>query len=160
MRVADLWASAHVQEAGLRTFYSSFVAVTAAQTATGEWNSRFFGAGPRMAVTGAIPIVGFWSFEYSGGIAELLATRTFEASVTSTGGAPTLNTDSQSTAFVFNADGWLALSYQFTPNYKLSGGIRGDFYNDALTTYNVNTGGLENVDRLYWGPFIRFTGAF
>jgi hypothetical protein len=162
IRVADLWAKANVQEAGQRTFYSSFHSpsiITVAQTATGEWTSRMFGTGPRLAFTGAIPIAGLWTFDYGAGIAELLGTRSFEASVTSTGGAPTLLTTFDTTAWIFNADGSAALSYWFTRNYKLSAGVRADFYNDALTTYNVNTGGFENVNRLFWGPFIRLTGA-
>jgi len=159
IRVADLWASAQVQESGQRTFYSHFSTVTAMQTATGDWSSRFFGAGPRLAITGAVPIVGLWSFDYSGGIAGLIGDRSFNASVSNSAG-PGFAASYNNSVFVFNADGWAALSYLFTPNYKLSGGIRGDFYTAALTTYNVNTGGLENIDRLYWGPFIRLTGTF
>ncbi len=155
MRVADLWASAQVQESDTHTFYSHST-VTAA---TGDWNSRFFGAGPRLAITGAVPIVGLWSFDYSGGIAGLIGERFFNATVSNSAG-PGFVANYNNSAIVFNADGWAALSYLFTPNYKLSGGIRGDFYTDALMTYNVNTGGLENIDRLYWGPFIRLTGAF
>jgi hypothetical protein len=158
IRVADLWASAQVQESGQRTFYSHFSSVTVAQTATGDWSSRFFGAGPRLAFTGAIPIVGFWSFDYSGGIAGLIGNRIFNASVSNSAGPFAASVNSM--GFVFNTDGWAAISYLFTPNYKLSGGIRADYYNAALTTYNVSTGGLENIDRLYWGPFIRLTGAF
>jgi len=155
IRVADLWASAQVQEFGQRTFYSSFTAVTVKQSSIGDWNSRFFGAGPRLAITGAVPIVGSWSFDYSGGIAGLIGNRIFDASVASSTVASLNNM-----TFVFNTDGWVAISYLFTPNYKLSGGVRADFYGDALTTYNVNTGGLEDINRLYWGPFIRLTGAF
>lgn len=159
IRIADLWASAQVQETGQRTFYSHFSTVTAVQSATGNWSSRFFGAGPRLAITGGIPIVGPWSFDYGAGIAALFGDRSFNATVSNSAG-PSFAASSNSAEFVFNADGWTAISYLFTPSYKLSGGIRADFYNAALTTYNVNTGGLENIDRLYWGPFLRLTGTF
>ncbi len=60
---------------------------------------------------------------------------------------------------MFNADGWLAFSFRFTPQFKISSGIRGDFYNNALTTYDIS-GALKNIDRFYWGPFVRLTGTF
>ncbi len=42
----------------------------------------------------------------------------------------------------------------------MSGGIRADFYDSALLTYNVDTGALQGLNRLYWGPFLRLTGTF
>ena len=63
-------------------------------------------------------------------------------------------------ALVLNADGWAAISYTFTPHFKASAGIRGDFYSFALTTYDVGTGGLTNISRFYGGPFVRLTGSF
>ena len=50
-------------------------------------------------------------------------------------------------AFVFNADAWVAMTYVFTPQFKMSAGIRGDFYAAALTTYDINSGGLQNLNR-------------
>jgi hypothetical protein len=162
IRVADLSATAQVQEAGTRTFYSfgCSCVLPGAQTATGDWTSRLFGAGPRLALIGAVPIAGSWTFDYGAGIAELLGTRSFDASVTSVGGGPTFFTKFDTTAWIFNADGSAALSYWLTSHYKVSAGVRGDFYKNALTTYNLNSGGFENVDRLFWGPFLRLTGAF
>lgn len=61
---------------------------------------------------------------------------------------------------MFNADGFTALSYRFTPTFKLSAGIRADFYNAALRTYDINTGSIQSLSRVYWGPFVRLTGSF
>jgi hypothetical protein len=161
VRVADLHASAHVNESGKTTFYSTAVfppTVTAAQTAVTTFNSRFFGAGPRLALTGNVAITGFWSFDYSGGIALLFGERMSNFYLSSTFGALAINTNT--TAFVFNADGWAAISYALTPNLKASAGVRGDYYNSPLMSYDINTGGSVNIDRLFWGPFIRLTGAF
>jgi hypothetical protein len=153
VRVVDLQASAQVQQTGTTFFKSSVVT-----TASGDWHSRFLGAGPRVALTGSIPIVGWWSFDYSGGIAGLIGSRSFEVSGTNNIGG-TFYTNQNPTAFIFNADGWVALSYLLS-GLKVSGGIRSDYYNSALTTYNINTGALQNIDRLYWGPFVRLTGVF
>jgi hypothetical protein len=162
IRIADLRANAHMDESGRRTFYSSisfFSSATASQTAVGDWSSRFFGIGPRIAIVGGIPIVGPWSVDYAAGIAGLFGDRKFTASVTSSNGT-SFYLSTSDTAFIFNADASLALSYAFTPNFKASVGIRGDFYSNALTTYNVSTGALQNIDRSYWGPFFRLTGTF
>jgi hypothetical protein len=43
---------------------------------------------------------------------------------------------------------------------KLSDGIRTDFYDSALTTYNINTGAVQNISRDFLGPFLRLTGTF
>jgi|ERR1700730_2632756 hypothetical protein len=174
-RIADLHAAAQAQQSGqsttktdiTRTFYSSGTlgpvtthtsqSTSAATSAYATWNSRFFGVGPRLAIAGGIPIVGPWSFDYSGGIAALFGSRSFDIAMwSSTGFATTYG----NYAVVFNADGWAAMSYTFTPNFKASGGIRADFYNLPLTTYNINPGGLVNINRVYWGPFLRLTGAF
>jgi hypothetical protein len=159
IRVADLSASANMQQAG-STFYSSLgVRTTATQSAVGSWNSGFFGAGPRVAIVGGIPIVGLWSFDYGAGIAGLIGDRSFNFGVTTSTGS-SFSGSSDATIFVFNADGSAALSYWLSTSAKLSAGIRADFYDSALTTYNVNTGALESLSRTYWGPFVRLTGKF
>ena len=179
LRIADLRAVAQAQETATlatttsikRTFYQptnfggGFARTThstsssmSATSASATWNSEFFGFGPRAAVTGGVPIIGFWTFDYGAGVAGLFGPRSFSFNGSGIAGAGFFNTGPM--GFVFNADGWGALSYWFTPNVKLSAGIRGDFYDSALTTYNVNTGGLQTVSRLYWGPFVRLTGAF
>jgi len=168
IRVADLYASGHAQETTNSTthgtFYTFSIGVfhtdtSASSSESVSWNSRFFGAGPRLAITGSIPVLGFWSFDYGAGIAELIGDRSFHLSATTNTGTNSL-IDTHSTVFVFNADGWGALSYAFTPNTKVSLGVRDDFYNSALTTINTYTGGLQSLDRAYWGPFLRLTGAF
>ena len=124
-----------------------------------SWNSRFFGVGPRVAVAGSVPIMGSWSFDYSGGVAVLIGDTTFNVSMWNTAGTAFAANYGGLNA-VFNTDGFTALSYRFTPNFKVSAGIRADFYNAALTTYSVSTGGLQSLSRVYWGPFVRLTGSF
>jgi hypothetical protein len=170
LRIADLRAAAKVQInnqsiINSTTFYTPSVGpievvaqttTTTSTTAFATWKSRFFGIGPRAAIAGGIPISGAWTFDYGGGIAGLVGHRSFKASI-STGGF--LNSQSGS-AFVFNVDAMAALSYAFSTQYKASGGVRGDYYHSALSTFNVTTGALSNIDRVYWGPFVRLTGAF
>jgi hypothetical protein len=152
----------------LTTFYSSPAGLlTRAGSASSSsssmsfasWNSRFFGVGPRVAVSGGVPIAGFWSFDYSGGLAALIGDRSFNVAMWNSAGAA-FAANYSNTVFVFNADGFAALSYRFTPNFKASVGIRADYYNSALKTYDINTGGLASLDRIYWGPFVRLTGSF
>jgi hypothetical protein len=167
IRLADLSAKTWVQQSA--TASSSFFATTyfgrnfsgstsSTETATGTFYSRFFGAGPRLAVTGGVPIQGSWSIDYEGGIAGLIGDRSFNYTVTITPGTALWGSNN-SYGIVFNADAWAGLSYAFTSHFKVTGGIRGDYYANALTTYNT-AGGLTNVDRLYWGPFLRLTGKF
>jgi hypothetical protein len=179
LRVADLHAAAQALQTGqsttiansLTTFYSSnlpfpgigtrssSLSSSASSSFFARWNSRFFGVGPRVAVAGGIPIRGPWSFDYSGGVAALIGDRSFNVSLWTMGG-PGFSGNYSSTVFVFNADGFAALSYTFTPNLKASVGIRADYYNSALKTYDISTGGLASLDRVYWGPFVRLTGSF
>jgi len=184
IRVADLSIAGSATESGLTTstvtkgttttrtksVYGTFytptvttkgpttVATAIASSSSASWNSCFFGAGPRAAFTGSQPIVGFWTFDYGTGIALLFGERCFKASGVAAGGSFSLTSNSY--AAVVNNDGWAALSYWFTPHAKLSAGIRADFYASALTTYNINTGALETIDRAYWGPFVRLTAVF
>lgn len=160
LRIADLFAGAHANEFGHGTFYSPpFGTVSETASATGSWSSRFFGFGPRAAITGGVPLVGFWTFDYGAGIAGLFGYRTFDFTMASSTGFSSF-VSSNPYVFVFNADAWVALSYWFTPYAKLSAGIRTDFYDSALATYNVNTGAFEGISRDYWGPFLRLTGKF
>lgn len=177
LRVADLRAIGEGSQSSqsttntntVTTFYdpSNFIidstttsqSTSSASSASARWKSRFFGVGPRLAVTGGVPIMGSWSFEYSGGIAALIGNQTFNVTTWNSAG-PGFTANYGSTPVVFNADAFTALSYVFTPTFKLSAGIRADFYNAALRTYDVNTGGLQNLSRVYWGPFVRLTGSF
>ena len=172
IRVADLSAKAWVQQSATTSssFFSTYLGVpfvhplfgsvstSSTETATGTFNSRFFGAGPRLAVTGSVPIQASWSIDYEGGIAGLIGDRSFNYNVTVTPGAA-FSGSNNTYGMVFNADGWAGLSYAFTRQLKMTAGIRADYYADALTTYNF-AGGFTNVDRLYWGPFLRLTGRF
>jgi len=161
VRVADLRSTVHLSEVGQRTFYSSSTFITVPQSANATWRSRFFGAGPRLAITGGIPITGPWSFDYSGGVAGLLGDRTFQVqSWNSVSVIGAFAAKSSPTVMVFNADGSAAISYVVNSYFKLSGGIRGDYYSAPLTTFNVSTGGTSNISRFYWGPFARLTGVF
>jgi hypothetical protein len=173
IRVADLHASAqallnaqtNTTTTVIRTFQSEFFTsssntstTSTTQSILARWNSRFFGAGPRVNLTGSVPIGGAWAFEYSGGAALLIGDRSLGVSIFNNGvGTSALYNE---TAAILNADAIAALSYSFTPHYKVTAGLRADYYNAALKTYDVNTGGFTNVDRLFWGPFLRLTGSF
>jgi hypothetical protein len=176
IRIADLYAAARASQSSqsnttintLTTFYSSpsgihtrsgSLSSSSSSSSFASWNSRFFGVGPRVAVAGGVPISGAWSFDYSGGVAALIGDRSFNVSMWNMGG-PGFSAIYSSTVFVFNADGFAALSYKFTPNLKASLGIRADYYNSALKTYDISTGGITSLDRVYWGPFVRLTGSF
>ena len=86
-----------------------------------------------MAVIDSVPLAGFWSFDYGAGIAGLFGARSFNFAHDDQHRERAFRFNNSPGVFVFNADGWTALSYWFTPNVKLSGGIRADFYNAALT---------------------------
>jgi hypothetical protein len=177
LRVVDLHAGGQAQLTGqsntlintTTTFYdvttfgvgtrSSSLSSASSSSSFASWNSEFFGIGPRVAVAGGVPIAGSWSFDYSGGVAVLFGDQSFNLSIWNNG-IPGFNINYNGTTAVFNADGFAALSYRFTPNFKLSAGIRADFYNAALRTFDVSTGGLQSLNRLYWGPFLRLTGTF
>ena len=167
IRLADLSAKAWVQQSGTTSssFFSTYFgtplgsgSTSSMETATGAFNSRFFGAGPRLAVTGSIPIHVAWSIDYEGGVAPLIGERSFNYLVTVMPGT-SFSGSHNSYGVVFNADAWAGLSYALTSQLKMTGGIRADYYLDALTTYNY-AGDFTNVDRLYWGPFLRLTGKF
>src|ERR1700730_1336770 len=68
----------------------------------------------------------------------------------------TFQTESTSNKAVFNADASAALAYWFTPRAKLSAGFRFDGYWKALRTFDANAN-FVNVDRFYYGPFLRLT---
>lgn len=166
IRVADLTAKAWAQQSSTTTFTSEYLftlaadpSTTTSSSAVGSWRSRFFGFGPRAAVTGTVPLWLAWSADYEAGVAGLFGTRSFDYTVTLSPGA-TFSSSSIANVFVFNADAWAGLSYALTPHAKVTGGIRVDYYADPLTTYNSLTGGLTNIDRAYWGPFLRLTGKF
>jgi len=169
LRIADLRASATETATTTsnitRTFYTFTCFCyatnhsTSTSTTSATWNSQFFGIGPRVAVAGSLPIRGSWFFDYGAGIAGLIGDRSFNVNVWN-GTGTIFFANSSSNPFVFNSDAMLALSYHFTPHYKFSVGIREDFYANALTSYNINTGGLTNINRIYWGPFARLTGTF
>jgi Legionella pneumophila major outer membrane protein precursor len=167
IRLADLSAKTWAQQSATTSssFFSTYFgtllgsgSTSSTETATGAFNSRFFGVGPRLAVTGSIPIQVAWSIDYEAGVAGLIGDRSFNYAVTVTPG-PSFSGSNNSNVIVFNADGWAGLSYALTSQLKMTGGIRADYYADALTTYNF-AGGFTNVDRLYWGPFLRLTGKF
>jgi hypothetical protein len=168
IRVADLAATAWAQQSGssTSTFFSSssYSLITdptasSSETAFGTWHSRFFGVGPRLAATGTVPLQAAWSVDYEAGIAGLFGNRSFDYAVTVTPGNLYFAGSNNSNVLIFNTDGWAGLSYALSPHLKVTGGVHADYYADALTTYTL-AGGLTNVDRLFWGPFLRLTGNF
>ena len=160
IRVADLAAITNVNQAAT-SFFSSFFrgAGSGTSMASGTFRARFFGGGPRLALAGDLPLSGVWSVDYLVGIAELAGTRSMSYNVTNATGAPASG-NSSSVGLVFNADGWAALSYALTPAYKISAGVRADYYSDVLSAYDASINGTRNIDRLFWGPFLRLSGKF
>ncbi len=142
---------------GVCTSIAPLPTSSASSTAFASWNSNFFGVGPRLALTQDVPLVGFWSFDYGAGVDILFGPRSLKVTTGSSTG-PTTVTNVSSVVGVFNGDSFASLGYSFTPHMKLSGGIRADFYLAPLTTYTIGTGALTNIDRVYWGPFVRLTG--
>jgi hypothetical protein len=159
VRVADLTATVFAQQFKKSHFSSYFGFASTAEAASATFNNRFFGAGPRLAFTGGVPIWGPVSFDYQAGIAALFGQRSLDYTVSVAPGG-IFSGSYKDTIMVPNPDGWIGLSYAFTSNVKLTGGIRADLYINALSTYAINGGGLVDVDRLYWGPFLRLTGKF
>jgi len=163
IRVADLSAvtQAQLSTQSTRSFYSNFATglTQSSQTAVGSFKSRFFGAGPRVAFTDSVPLGGKWTAEFAGGMAGLIGNRTLDVAIVTSSGTA-FSAGYGGTAMIFNADAWAGLSYRFTPTFKLTAGLRTDYYNNALLTFNPATGGTQTVDRNFWGPFVRLTGQF
>jgi hypothetical protein len=173
-RVADLFAVTQQQLNAAQTittnsFYvSSFSntrhllnssVVGSSQAAVGTFKSRFFGAGPRVAFTDSVPVWGRWTFDFAGGMAALAGDRTLKVSITESPGG-LFGSQFGGSAVIFNADAWVGFSYAFTPQFKMTAGLRTDYYDSALIAFNPYTGGLQMADRNFWGPFLRLTGKF
>jgi hypothetical protein len=163
-RVADLYAVTQqqlnaAQVITTRSFYSGTTVTQTSQAAIGTFKSRFFGAGPRVAYSDSVPVWGHWTFDFAGGMAGLVGDRTLKISITETPGG-SFGSQFGGTAVIFNADAWAGFSYAFTPQFKMTAGIRTDYYDKALITFNPNTGALQTADRNFWGPFLRLTGQF
>ena len=140
---------------------------TAAAAISLDERSQFLGVGPRAAIDGTMPLGGPWGIDYMGGVAVLFGEHRLNttAQVVSSGsffgptGIFSVNNTSTSNNPVFNADASAALSYSFTQHVKLSAGFRFDGYWKALRTFDAN-GNPVDVDRFYYGPFLRLTGKF
>jgi hypothetical protein len=125
-----------------------------------QQHSRFTGAGPRLGIEGSIPIYQSWSIDYLGGAAALISERSL--TVTTTGAASQVGIYdllSNSSGIVLNLDVQAMLSYQFTANFKLSGGYRFDGYWNALRTIDAN-GNIVDGNRFFQGPTVRGTLTF
>jgi hypothetical protein len=164
LRIADLNAitQAQLTTAQTRTissFYSGTTVSHSSQTAIGTFKSHFFGAGPRVAFTDSVPLRGQLSFEFAGGLAGLLGNRTLDATIAQSPGGLFYAGYGGGTV-ILNVDAWAGFSYAFTPTFTMLAGIRTDYYNNALLTFNPATGGQQTVDRNFWGPFVRLIGHF
>lgn len=154
VRIADLRATTTGS-----SHFSSFIFYS---SSTFGQRSRFLGVGPRAALDGSVAIQGPWSIDYNAGIAVLYGKRELNVSSSGTGfpiGPFDFNTSNDSTGWVPNANGALALGYSFTPSLKISAGYQIDYYWNALRTFDVN-GNVQNIDRNYSGPFVRLSGGF
>ena len=123
-----------------------------------SFESRFVGAGPRGSIEGSQPIMGAWAIDYMGGVAYLYGTRSLNITASATGLGWGAFGVSDVTG-IFNADASLGLSYAFSRTAKLTAGYRYDSYWGAMKMFDSNLNVVNN-DRAYYGPFLRFTGAF
>ena len=141
------------------------VSFTFPQTAAFTQQSRFFGAGPRLALGQSIPLWGRWAFDYETGIAVLFGERSVSQSVTVTGanvqacaaGCP-INASSSNSGAVFNFDAEPGISYAINQNWKLAANYRFDGYWRAIRTFDAGNN-VVNVNRFYQGAFLRVTYA-
>ena len=176
VRVADLEAKVHadaqsyavVRHTVCVTRYScTTVGIPAAAAVSADERSHFLGIGPRLAAEGSMPLGGPWAVDYTGGVAVLFGDRKLDVTGTAVssdaifGFGPTppfaFQKNFSDNKGVFNADASVALAYWFTPRAKLSAGFRFDGYWKALKTFDA-AGNVANVDRFYYGPFVRLTG--
>jgi opacity protein-like surface antigen len=137
--------------------------------------SSFFGAGPRLALDGSIPIAPRWSLDYMGGVAALYGKRTAIQKVdisqsmqtvfptplpvplraTCVSGCP-VDMSVSDHAWVFNADAAIGLSYAISDTVKASISYRFDGYWNALKGFDAN-GQPDNLDRFYQSATLRLT---
>ncbi len=147
--------------------------------------STFIGTGPRFAVEGAVPFTPSWAFQYGVGTALLIGERQLSIeSASQSNCIPSSSGSYSSLCFssgtaqigfvglsaipnsgvsptsdwtaVVNVNAMAALAYSFTPNAIFSVGYRFDGYWDSLKTVNA-AGTVTDVNRMFYGPFARFT---
>jgi hypothetical protein len=153
LRVADLRATTDFNGA-----YVSYLGSSYGYSFTQR--SKFLGFGPRAAIAGVFPIMGPWSIDYGAGIAVLYGTRELNVSGSSCAACTPFPVGSfDSRGWVPNVDASIGLAYAFTPSVKASVGFQFDYYWNALRTFDVNQNPV-NIDRNYYGPFVRLTGKF
>lgn len=145
VRVADLYAKEDL----------SVSSTGVAAYSVDNFRSRFLGAGPRASLEGSVPLGGALSFDYMAGAAVLFGERKLDT-------AGTVGTAEFSDhPAVFNADAMAGLSYAFTQTIKLTAGYQFDGYWNALKGVDFTSGvSFPNVDRFYYGPFLRATAQF
>ena len=154
LRVADLRATTDFN-GQYASYYGSSYGYSFTQ------RSKFLGFGPRAAIVGVFPIQGPWSIDYSAGIAALYGNRTLSISGSCTACSPSSfpvgSFDSK--GWVPNVDASIGLGFAFSPSVKATVGFQFDYYWNALRTFDANLG-VVNIDRNYYGPFVRLTGKF
>jgi hypothetical protein len=129
--------------------------------------SSFLGVGPRLGFDGSQRLGGSWTLDYLAGAAVLFGRRSIDAlqfltATTTFPFALPLNQISalsaSSNAAIFNLDAQVGLSYWLTQNFKLTASFRFDGYWNALPV--INSGGVTNENRFYYGPMLRATANF
>jgi hypothetical protein len=125
-----------------------------------EQRSKSLLIGPRLGVDGSAPIIGSWTFDYTGGIAALYGNRSLD--VTTGGSAAMFGINDLSNSHagtVLNIDGQAGVSYWFTKTFKLTMAYRFDGYWNALRTFDAS-GNIKDENRFYYGPVLRVTAKF
>jgi hypothetical protein len=139
----------------------------------------FFGAGPRVGLVGSVPILGAWTFDYSGNAAILFGNTKF-----STGQVLGINVNIPGAAFigingitvnertwsapntVYNFDIQGGVGYWVTPNWKVAVSYRLDAFIDPLRVSpddGAAVGAIgpgRSMDRFYHGPKATLAGRF
>ena len=123
----------------------------------------FFGAGPRVAVDGSVPLTGALSLQYMFGVAGLISYRSTDQTATFTNGSGqgcfsgcALNISTSDNTIVANPDATIGLIYALSHTLSVSLNFHVDTYFAAFKAFNA-AGNPVNVDRIYYSPNIRLT---
>jgi hypothetical protein len=161
-RVAELASTANASGFG------AIECVTPTTCTTGnisfQSRSQFLGVGPQLSIKGSAPLGGSWAFDYFGGVAALVGSRSLNATqafypTLSGFPSPVTTLCACSTAVVPNLEVQAGISYWLTPDFKLTVSYRFDGYWNALRVIESN-GGLGQQNQFYYGPVLRGTITF
>jgi hypothetical protein len=188
IRVADLTATTNINSnlkaafavvAAGGGFIGGYVGLANNQQSI-EQKSTYLGVGPRLGISGSVPIYGMWSLDYLGDVAVLEGEENFSRLDTSkttalvAAGGPgflllegftlgsTFGSSASQEATVANADFQVGFSYHFLPNAKVTASYRLDVFSQAMLTMNpaASVANLTKVGRYDQGPLLGVTSTW